>query len=530
MPAIEFRFPGGRYHATPWGHHVNEGLVEWPPSPWRLSRALVACGYTTLGWTEVPLVARSLLVRLAGCLPRYRLPPAILAHTRHYMPLGVLDQGREKPTLVFDTWARLGDGVLAVSWDCGLPAEEYALLATLAGNLGYLGRAEGRVVARMVEGVPRCDDAFPDAEGRHPGPGWEQVPLLAPLSAEAYAAWRASALEEALRPLPLPEGRRPPKALLAKRARAEAPYPADSLACLQVETAWLKRHGWSHPPGSRRVPYWRRSEALSAGAPCPAPPRRARPPVEAMLLALATASGNRHGLPAVTRTLPQAELLHRALVGMLHRRGTSGQALELIGRDSARRPLTGHRHAHLLPLDLDADSHLDHVLVWAPDGLSPAAQEAVRAIRRTFTKGGVGDLGVALAGLGDLEALGRLDDPWGRALRRLIARSEGARTWRSMTPLVLPRHRKRRGPHSLAGQLQAELASRGLPEAGVEELRDEAPGRPGFRHYVCVRRHGGPPPPVVRPLSVRLCFERPVNGPIALGYGSHFGLGLLGAE
>ena len=43
MPiSVTIRFSAGRFHATPWGHHVNEGLPEWPPSPWRLLRALVA--------------------------------------------------------------------------------------------------------------------------------------------------------------------------------------------------------------------------------------------------------------------------------------------------------------------------------------------------------------------------------------------------------------------------------------------------------------------------------------------------------
>src|SRR6266481_5124917 len=43
MPVIiRLKFPGGQYHATPWGRHVNEGVPEWPPSPWRLLRALVA--------------------------------------------------------------------------------------------------------------------------------------------------------------------------------------------------------------------------------------------------------------------------------------------------------------------------------------------------------------------------------------------------------------------------------------------------------------------------------------------------------
>ena len=40
------RSPGGRFHATPWGHHVNEGIVEWPPSPYRIVRALASSLYT----------------------------------------------------------------------------------------------------------------------------------------------------------------------------------------------------------------------------------------------------------------------------------------------------------------------------------------------------------------------------------------------------------------------------------------------------------------------------------------------------
>ena len=40
MTTIRLTFPAARYHATPWGRHVNEGVPEWPPSPYRLLRAL----------------------------------------------------------------------------------------------------------------------------------------------------------------------------------------------------------------------------------------------------------------------------------------------------------------------------------------------------------------------------------------------------------------------------------------------------------------------------------------------------------
>ncbi|MEO8165499.1 MAG: DEAD/DEAH box helicase, partial [Betaproteobacteria bacterium] len=54
----------------------------------------------------------------------------------------------------------------------------------------------------------------------------------------------------------------------------------------------------------------------------------------------------------------------------------------LHGRDEKGRPLRGpHDHAHILPLDLDGDGHLDHILVWAAMGLNDRDQAAVRAVR-----------------------------------------------------------------------------------------------------------------------------------------------------
>src|SRR3990172_148166 len=88
MITIAIRFPAGRYHATPWGSHVNEGVTEWPPNPWRLLRGLIATGFSKLHWPRIPDDERRLVLKLAAELPDYRLPPGELAHTRHYMPNG----------------------------------------------------------------------------------------------------------------------------------------------------------------------------------------------------------------------------------------------------------------------------------------------------------------------------------------------------------------------------------------------------------------------------------------------------------
>ena len=146
---------------------------------------------------------------------------------------------------------------------------------------------------------------------------------------------------------------------------------------------------------------------------------------------------------------------------------------ELTGRDEQGRPLQDcHRHAHILPVDLDGDGHLDHLIVHAPMGLGEAAQRAIRTLRRTWTKGGVGELQLALAGSGSLDVLRSLPTPLDSRIEQLLGPPHGARVWVSTTPFVPPRFLKRRGANTLRGQINAELASRGFPP--VERL-DELP-------------------------------------------------------
>lgn len=524
MPSIIMRFPGRRYHATPWGHHVNEGLVEWPPSPWRLVRALLSVGYTKGIWNgDGPSeTARNLFVKLSATLPEYSLPGAVGAHSRHYMPT----TGHKK-TLVFDTSARVDDGELRVFWDVALEQDEQKLMAELVARLGYLGRAESWVEARLAG----TDEQIPEINCRPddtpPLPGWEQVALLAPQSDADYATWRRDAEESVLAMFPslgdpqkISAAQR--KKLAAQCIKALEPYPSALLDALQKDTAWWRGHGWSQPPGSRRVFYQRPKNALVIGTPSVrAIP--AAPPIRAMLLALATTSGNKQALPPATMILYQGERLHKRLVGL-----AEGYNRALSGCDENREPLGGrHEHAHFLGLDLDADGHLDHFLIWSPMGLDGAAQRAVRALRKTYAKG-VKELRLALAATTpDLDRFGDMQGEHGQRLRALLA-LEGAAEWVSQTPFVPPRHLKPRGKNSLAGQVRAELASRGVPDDVQVAVVDPRDSQEALRHRHFRRnRQHGPLPPVDCGFTLRLVFNQPVTGPLCLGYGSHYGLGMF---
>ncbi len=539
MPTLQIRFPAGRYHATPSGCHVNEGQIEWPPSPWRLLRALIACGFNTQHWSDVPDTARSLLHKLAAVAPRYRVPSAAAAHSRHYMPLGVLDKGREKTTLVFDTWADVGDGLLTVRWDCELAHAEATLLSKLAACLNYLGRSESWIEAELVDDVDESGSDFNvycHEAGEHPGPGWEQTNLLAPVLPDDYRTWRERTVAAALESFPLPTGKKKPtKKLLSERQRAIEPYPTDLLECLTRDTVWWKNHRWAQPPGSQQSLYWRRANLLEVAS-APRLKVGSTPSITTMLLALTTPSGSKSALPSVKRTLPQAELIHAALVRKVGR-GKRVDCPELTGRDFAGRPLRNmHAHAHVLPLDLDTDGHIEHVLIHASMGLSSEAQQAVRSLTQTYTKGGVGDLQVSVAGVGDAKQLLAVSSRYRKVLHNLLGQAslegETCTVFQSVTPFVPPRFVKRSGKNTLAGQVKDELRSRGLPDTrNITVLERESKA---FRHFVRARTRGNnPPQPRLNiGFAVEIEFDRPPvveKLPFALGYGSHFGLGLFAA-
>jgi CRISPR-associated protein Csb2 len=479
---------------------------------------------------EIPSDAEQLIYKLSAVLPSYQLPDASLAHSRHFMPVGTLAKGREQTTLVFDTWANIGDGEMLIHWPCELNCNETSLLGELTVSLGYLGRSESWVEAELISDQQTFTadyNAVPHQEGAHPGRQFEQTSLMAAIPAEQYAHWRLKITEKALANLPLPEGKKkPPTKLLKEREKAIAPYPPNLLSCVTKDTSWWKQHGWSQPPGSQRVLYWRKNDSLQVGVP-QRPRSRPFKTVTTMLLSLTTPSGNRASLPACTRALPQAELFHRAIVGRVGQ-GRKVECPELTGKNVNGEPLHDrHRHAHTIPVDLDGDGRLDHLIIYAKMGLRHAAQHAIRTLRRTWTKGGVGELQLAVVGYGDLDILRQLPDKLNTNVASLLGPMGGARVWESVTPFVPPRFLKTRGRNSLLGQVNAELASRDLPDAETLEIAPHLTRK--LRHFVRRRSRSGASPPVDMGYGLRLTLSEPVRGPLLLGYASHYGLGMFKA-
>lgn len=567
MICLEFRFLTGRFHATPWGRHVNEGAIEWPPSPWRLCRALLATGFNRLGWAgpgDLPPEARTLFDKLASTPPTYDLPPANGAHTRHYMPKA----DSAKTVLTFDTFAQVGRDpardLLRVFWPVELDEAETALLGRLLEALPYLGRAESWVEAWLATDVePRCNcNPWADDIDRA---SYERVEVLAPMASGDFAAWhgaQAARMGTQMRAEARAKAEKKgktitPKAWAKEEAKIDAVVaeclPGNIIAALCQSTADINEEGWNEPPGTRRVAYAVPRDALEAprgGMPTKHASSMDRAPTTAIL---SLTSDVLHGerLPALADAVLRTDALHKALVAKADE--LSGEAPAcLTGMTPDRKEVLRehHRHLHLLPLVLDGKTpkdrpdkaRIDHFLVHAEMGLDEAALTAIRSVRRTWARD-TPDLFLTLAGLGNREDF-----------QDEIPALASAKIWTCCTPFVPPRFLKPRGANSLRGQLLAEIADRLLPEPISMEIElddgwlpldgDEAlaefwarwrgaiasPAQrlsTRWRGFRLERPNSQRKPRVPMGFGLRLRFGEAIRGPLALGYGAHFGLGLF---
>jgi CRISPR-associated protein Csb2 len=509
MLTIALTFPAGRYHATPWGRHVNEADVAWPPDPWRLVRALIATWHRKLDAQRHPRNRlESLLAKLAEAAPpHYRLPDDVIhAHTRHYMPT----KG-DKRTLIFDAFARIrADDPIIIAWpELELPDDEQALLDALLGALGYFGRAESWVHAERTSWTDgyNCVPAEQDVD-TGTGEVREIVRLLMPLTPQDYAAFRNQ--QSASRKNKLP------KAIAAT-------LPANWLDALGLDTADIQKAGWNVPPAARWVSYRRPLHALKTVATQAAPPRSARKTESA----LTTARFALYGKP-----LPRIEDAVR--VGEALRAAVMGKARRLLGEDAIPQELSGHElpegnlhgHAFWLP-DPDTRGEIAHVLIHAPMGLSAGALRVLTALQNIRCGDGE-PLRVMLEGIGAAELFAPAS-----------ALTQEAKVWKSLTPWLHPWHLKKpalRSPEALhealLAQLRKEWHARGtaLPEiVSFREVgeRDFAGRRLRALHYHRFRRKRGLIQPDTLGRLIEIELSSPVQGPLALGFGCHFGLGLF---
>lgn len=157
MTTIQLNFPWGRYYAHPWGiNPVRLREAEWPPSPWRLLRALVAAWFRERRGAVPSADLVRLIENLAGTLPEVGSKQIAFGHTVHYQPnFGKADAG-EKAAARYST-ARHENHFVAVHgpvlfrWaELDLAESQKALLTELLAGISYFGRSESLCHAALA--------------------------------------------------------------------------------------------------------------------------------------------------------------------------------------------------------------------------------------------------------------------------------------------------------------------------------------------------------------------------------------------
>lgn len=556
-------FPLGRFHATPWRvNPFDDPHGEWPPSPWRFARAVVARWYQ---WARESPSERSSdelesLVR-ALCTSSYAfwLPQTASRGRpiRQYFPA---DFGMDPPKYK--------------AWEAVVPCsgEQEEKIRQKLGNDGTVERRGGEVVIRVknANAKKRLKGVSPGRlnwKGLRPDPGlrsyskslaqdnyWCTAPgedgavwwfiegpdwnneLLEVLDRCLERMTYFGRAETFTRIQRVANGHPEPNCALLSEPRAGAvpvlvPLPDATRTDLERTTEDKRVAERSVPPGAvyryairpqRPVVYERRR------------PQTAR--AERHLIQFAIGWNVAHELRAIVRLTSRfrgavlRELLRIKSKGKITSWSRASRDLRekialMAGKDAEGNPLRGQRrHAEFFAwCENEIPTRL---LVWR--GSQPFDEDEERAI-----------LAAAHCEL-SWAAHGDGDDVWTVRLvplDRAVPPPPGfdgstVRSWISVTPYVPPRHHLRGGKlrerESIENQVRRELDLRGFHSHGVQvEIRDSCwvavhlPRTASARRAFLGDRRG-----------YRLCITFPaaVPGPIRLGHSSSFGLGLFRPE
>jgi CRISPR-associated protein Csb2 len=256
-------------------------------------------------------------------------------------------------------------------------------------------------------------------------------------------------------------------------------------------------------------------------------------------------------LPQIEDAVKVGEIFRLALISRIGHSGASVPAT-ISGRDESGKALRdpAHGHAFFLPEDHDGDGCIDHLVLYARDGLERAVRRAVEDLRRLWLAG------PPSRQEGDSLTDGDRDQQKGRREWRVALEGFGhpsmfpdssllrcSKTWVSVTPYLRPWHAKLTPPETQTPMMVEEECRRRslriIPKAEFDAGQDGTSfgrsiavgGAPrNVLHFHRFRSRRGLVQPDRSGASLRLIFSEPILGPLAFGFGSHYGLGLFRAD
>lgn len=493
---LEQTFPLGRFHATPWKvFSYDDPHGEWPPSPWRLVRAVLARSYQLdreiANSTEAHTEIREALVRaFATSQVEWQLPPLSWRgpglrqyHPAEFkrVPASASEPGMMayNTTKVLDNFWITAQGTAApVLWHFDGPDWTPLLLAHLDACLArmtYFGRAESITEIRRIEATASLDEPvrlLPRRSGK-------AVPVLALQPDATLAQLEATTDAPSVKDTNIPPGarwmyaERPPRPQVRPAKRPMPELPPTNLIQFAI--------------GSTVTPRYKDTVRIT---------ERFRAKVLGSFTKLLTGNAKMKWAEAPPAVREKAFLLSGRQPDGTAAKGHNHASFFLCGDETSpsrlcvwrRKPFTPEEHRAILdaasiPLPLNYDSDSWTITLVPLDKLVPP--------------------------------------PPGLDEKR-------SRVWKTLTPYVPARHvhdRKGRVKEecSVETQVAEELAERA--NAIPLSITDQDSG--WVKVHQKMSKGTGQTNSDKRGYCITLTFQEPVCGPITLGSSSHFGLGLF---
>lgn len=394
---IEVQLLSGRYHAHVWGEsQFGMAGPEWPPSPWRLLRALAAAWFAARPDGPSAQDRDELLETLGRSgPPELWLPKTSFHELPYYQPIWEMERGfpRYERRLHYDHFAVPEGGRFWFRFNTPLSERQQRLLTYLFTRIRYFGRSESRAYLRTAdieappEGIYRV---FPrDAAKPNEDYVCRRVLCTTP-DFKASDLWQVRGDNLGSSGAP--------------------PHLVDSLIERRMPL----------PCGTRSVEYAVPNDSLVSEI----RPRRARaaePRSTVEIAEIRFRLGRRIPIP-VSLLVALSRAFRDAAVRQYERIAPNRHSRILTGREPDGTVARGHQHAYYLPQVKTDSGTIEHFAVVVPSGrMTREELEALLSVRRI--------------------PLGESDYPVTPVVEELVktrSDQERVRRWRSVTPFLLP--------------------------------------------------------------------------------------------
>ncbi|MGC8874678.1 MAG: type I-G CRISPR-associated protein Csb2 [Chloroflexia bacterium] len=483
---IKVELLSGRYHAHVWGEsQFGMAGPEWPPSPWRLLRALASAWFSSEPRPSSEADRDALLEALGRSgPPEIWLPRASLHELRYYQPVRL---GGGDRVLHHDFYAVPEGARFWFRFAVSLSAAQRDLLEKLLSRLRYFGRSESRARLRVAEWI-------------EPPPGVRRVTARGDEHSGDNVLYRQVLCTK-------PDFRASDLWSVRDGANPSGGYPPHLVDVLLARRMPL-------PDGARWVEYALPRELLVAEIRPRVKPLDPQPDIKVAEIRFRLSRRTPIPLQAL---IPLARAFRDAAVAR-HGELSGMHSLTLTGRQPDGSVSRGHRHAYYLPRLSPGRPTIDSLIVRIPTGrLSRAELDALLAVEHIRVDGSAYPVTVVPE-----EIVPELP-PRQRATR-----------WVSITPFIPHIHMRGRGLGPQAEEQLAVCLKRlgktspvsverlsgpaglgGVSSLLAHEYRQDESDR-AERRWAFTRRLG---------FWLRLTFDEPVLLDVPIGADAHFGAG-----